>query len=254
MGWGVDLQHQPIDRFEITHSNERKHERDGSFARVAPAVYLEDWELIIDQVIDATYAIEGEQGAKMPVHIVACDSGGEDGVTDKAYDFYRLLKVKQKHRRFMLVKGGSSDADMLHESYPDNTKRKDRKANVSGDVPLWILNSNKFKTIVYNTIRRDIPGPKYTIFPDWLPESFFDELTYEVRSPDGKWKKPGKRPNEAFDQFYYSWGCIYKLNAHNINWERPPVYAYAIKDNPNIIRAQKPVEKTKRPRKSRYQF
>ena len=36
-------------------------------------------------------------------------------------------------------------------------------------------------------------------FPDWLGSWFYDELTYEERSSDGKWSKPGRGANEAFD-------------------------------------------------------
>ncbi len=41
-------------------------------------------------------------------------------------------------------------------------------------------------------------------FPDWLGEWFYEELTYEERGVDGKWRKPGKGANEAFDLFCYA--------------------------------------------------
>ncbi len=41
-------------------------------------------------------------------------------------------------------------------------------------------------------------------FPDWLGSWFYDELTYEERSSDGKWSKPGRGANEAFDLMVYA--------------------------------------------------
>jgi phage terminase large subunit GpA-like protein len=41
-------------------------------------------------------------------------------------------------------------------------------------------------------------------FPKWLGSWFYDELTYEERSTDGKWSKPGRGPNEAFDLLVYA--------------------------------------------------
>ncbi|QNS58083.1 hypothetical protein DXE53_08900 [Escherichia coli O145] len=33
---------------------------------------------------------------------------------------------------------------------------------------------------------------------------FYDELTYEERGSDGKWRKPGRGANEAFDLLVYA--------------------------------------------------
>jgi phage terminase large subunit GpA-like protein len=41
-------------------------------------------------------------------------------------------------------------------------------------------------------------------FPAWLGSWFYDELTYEERSNEGKWSKPGRGANEAFDLLVYA--------------------------------------------------
>lgn len=192
IGWGEELQHTVIDRFEITHSN-RRHETDGSLTRIKPGAFKEDWDLITEHILGLQYNIEGMK-AKMPIYLTACDSGGEDGVTDNAYSYYSRLKKEGLHRRFILVKGKGGiaiNADLIKETFLDNTKRKNRKAKVFGDIPLQLLNSNKLKDIVFNSLQRDKPGPNFCLFPDWLPVSFFDELTYEVRGIDGKWTQTG---------------------------------------------------------------
>ncbi|ADZ91091.1 phage terminase large subunit family protein [Marinomonas mediterranea] len=256
LGWGEGLQHTVIDRFEIVKSNRVE---DGQEKRVDPAKYSEDWDLITDRVINQSYQIEDHPDLRMPITITLCDSGGEDGVTDNAYEYYRRLKKLKMHEKFWLLKGDGKklESDYIRVSYPDNSKKKHRKARARGDIPLLLLNSNRFKDIVNNSsIGRDEPGAKYCYFPDWLPESFYDELTYEIRGVDGRWTKPGKKANEAFDQFYYGWAAIYQLRAHTVDWELPPVYAKPIEENPFIIRPNQleKAHKTKRERRSRIQI
>ena len=61
----------------------------------------------------------------------------------------------------------------------------------------------QLKDRVTNSLKRETPGPNYVHFPRWLGEWFYDELTYEERGADGKWRKPGKGANEAFDLMVY---------------------------------------------------
>ncbi|MGB1201251.1 MAG: terminase gpA endonuclease subunit [Cognaticolwellia aestuarii] len=252
LGWGERLEHTVIDRFEIIKS---KRQVDGEDKRVDPAAHSEDWDLITEKVINLTYQIQDHADWRMPITATLCDSGGEDGVTDNAYTYYRRLKKLNLQDKFWLVKGEGRrlDADYIRISYPDNTKKKHRKAKAKGDIPLLLLNANKFKDIVSNSsIGRQEVGAKYCHYPEWLPESFYDELTYEIRGIDGKWIKPGKKPNEAFDQFYYGWAAVYHLRAQTIDWDLPPLFARPIKENPYIIKPNQVKEiKPKRERRSR---
>lgn len=253
LGWGRDLKHTVIDRFEIMES--KRLDEDGNPKKVDPAAYPEDWKLLEEKVIDISYQIEDQNDWKMPITLTLCDSGGEDGVTDNAYEFYRYLKTKHKQNTFGLVKGEGKNlaADMIRETRPDNTKKKHRKVKVKGDIPLLLLNANKFKDILNNSLRREGDGPRFCYFPEWLPDTFFDELSYEQRGPDGKWFKPGKKPNEAWDQFYYGWAAVYRLNAHSIDWDYPPPWAKPIEENHHIIKPQQVQEpKQRRQRRSRY--
>lgn len=235
LAWGKDLEHQVIDRYKIEKSD-RVHPDDAAkFVRINPATHLEDWEKLTDRVINGSYELDDGTGRKMPILITACDSGGEDGVTDNAYEYYRQLKRQGLASKFMLVKGRATGA-AIHESYPDNTKRKDRKARAYGDVPVYLLNTNRLKDIVDNCLQRDEPGRRYCHLPNWLPQSFFDELAAEERDESGKWVKLSKRaPNETFDLFVYGWACIYKKKAETIDWDNPPPYARPISENSNLI-------------------
>ncbi len=79
----------------------------------------------------------------------------------------------------------------------------------------------------------------YIHFPDWLGEWFFNELTYEERGADGKWRKPGKGNNEAFDLFCYAHAIAILRGYERIKWgdeNDVPSWAKLPDINPNIIR------------------
>ncbi|WP_284022351.1 phage terminase large subunit family protein [Pseudoalteromonas umbrosa] len=245
LGWGEDLQSTVIDRFNIEKSKRQDPENPDKFVRVKPSAYLEDWDLITEKVINKTYPLTDGTGRFMPVLLTACDSGGEAGVTDMAYQFYRRIKKLGLSRKIMLIKGrdgkGGKDTSVIEKSYPDNTKREDRKAKAKGDVPVFLLLTDKIKDTVQNSLSRDKVGPRYVHFPKWLPESFFDELTVEERGPDGKWRKPNSQArNEAFDLFVYNWAAIYERKADRIrDWENPPLWALPQDSNPELISTDK---------------
>lgn len=225
-----------IDRFNIRSTTSRVDEH-GEEMPIEPGSYIEDWEEIERQVIDKVYPLESGDGY-MPIKAVVCDQGGEDGVSDKAYEFYRYLKRKNKHHGFRLVKGGSNkNADIYKVSYPDNSKNKERKAGAWGDVPLILLHTDKCKDIVFNNLKREESGKGFIHFPPWLGAWFYDELTYEERGFDGRWIKPGKGNNEAFDLCAYGEGVTRLLNCHkSIFWENPPPWALEQDQNPEIVR------------------
>lgn len=233
LAWGPELEHQVIDRFKIEKSKRTDPDNPDKFVRVNPAAYLEDWDLLTERVINKSYELDDGTGRRMSIMLTGCDSGGEDGVSDNAYEFYRKLKAEGLTRRFMLVKGrGTGPA--IHESFPDNTKRSDRKARAYGDVPVYLLNTDRIKDTVSAALERPEPGRRYVWFPDWLPEVFFDELLAEERSATGKWEQVSKR-NETLDLFVYNWACIYKRKADRIDWEAPPPWAVPINESSELI-------------------
>jgi len=191
--------------------------------------------LLEKYVLDKGYFLADDSGREMPIHMMAVDHGGEDGVSESAYKFYRKMKKEGKASRVMLVKGGSSaQIDKVKKSLPDNTKRKDRKVKAVGDVPLYLLATNKLKDWANNFLEREEKGAGFVHFNSWLGEWFYKELTYEERGTDGKWTKPGSGANEAWDLFVYCLAvCVY-LKADRFNWEKPPAWAKSWEENPNI--------------------
>lgn len=238
VGWGVNQENWLIDRYNLRWSQRAKDKDnpDAGFHKIDPAGHAEDWHIIIDQCIKRTYPLDDSSGREMPVSYVTCDSGGEDGVTDNAYKFYRHLKKEGLHRYFRLVKGGSAkNIPRVKESFPDNTKRSNRKTTATGDIPVLILNTLLLKDTIAAAMRRTEPGTLFMHFPGWLGSWFFDELTAEVRTDKG-WEPPStKQDNEAFDLYCYNLVGALRLGVEKINWELPPQWAVDWDDNPNII-------------------
>ena len=254
-----ELEEVLIDRFNIWKTSSRLNE-EGEELPIEPGSYLEDWGEIEKQVIDKVYELASGKGY-MPIKKVGCDQGGEDGVSNNAYEYYRKLKKNNKHGRFVLVKGGSEKkADIYKVTRPDNTKNTRRKANAKGDVPVILLHTDKCKDIVFNNLRRTERGRGYVHLPSWLGEWFFDELTYEERDFKGHWESPGKGNNEAFDLFSMGEAIARDLRYHKaIFWQHPPMWARPQDENPEIVRiegesddgkekkiAQAPAPRTKR--------
>ncbi len=221
-GWGVELESWLVDRFSVTASNRPEGDR---FAAVDPASYLEDWDLLIAQVIQRSYRMETRRDVTLPITLTLCDSGGREGVTNKAYEFYRRLKRLALHQRFQLVKGtGNQNTPRAHVTWPDTRDRKDRVSGARGDVPVWLLNVNVLKDGVAGDIARDKPGAGYHHIPEWVDSGYYSEITAETRTAKGWLRQPGIK-NEAFDLHVYNRAACIVLNAESIDWQRPPIWA-----------------------------
>ncbi|WP_189960595.1 phage terminase large subunit family protein, partial [Escherichia coli] len=201
-GYGSRGERWIIDRYNITQS--LRGDSDGESQRIDPASYPEDWDVLLTDVFHKSWPLASDPSQQMRLMAMAVDSGGEDGVTDNAYKFWRRCRRDGLGKRIYLFKGDSiRRAKLITRTFPDNTGRTGRRAQAAGDVPLWLLQTDALKDRVNNALWRDSPGPGYVHFPDWLGSWFYDELTYEERSSDGKWSKPGRGANEAFDLMVY---------------------------------------------------
>ena len=240
VGYGENSERWLIDRYNIKSS--MRSNADGESLPIDPSAYPEDWDLLISDVLNKQYRIEGLEGGFMPILAMAVDSGGEDGVTDNAYKFWRRCKRDGLSKRVYLVKGDSTKRQkLITRTYPDNTSRSDRHAKARGDVPLYLLQTDQLKDRISNALMRETVGANYIHFPAWIGEWFFDELTYEERGQDGKWRKPGKGNNEAFDLFCYVHAIAILRGYERIKWgdeDNVPHWARLPGSNPNVIRKE----------------
>lgn len=223
-GYGSRGERWIIDRYNITQS--LRGDSDGESQRIDPASYPEDWDVLLTDVFHKSWPLASDPSQQMRLMAMAVDSGGEDGVTDNAYKFWRRCRRDGLGKRIYLFKGDSiRRAKLITRTFPDNTGRTGRRAQAAGDVPLWLLQTDALKDRVNNALWRDSPGPGYVHFPDWLGSWFYDELTYEERSSGGKWSKPGRGANEAFDLMVYAEALVILHGYEKIRWPDAPEWA-----------------------------
>ncbi|HAJ1753269.1 TPA: phage terminase large subunit family protein [Escherichia coli] len=223
-GYGSRGERWIIDRYNITQS--LRGDSDGESQRIDPASYPEDWDVLLTDVFHKSWPLASDPSQQMRLMAMAVDSGGEDGVTDNAYKFWRRCRRDGLGKRIYLFKGDSiRRAKLITRTFPDNTGRTGRRAQAAGDVPLWLLQTDALKDRVNNALWRDSSGPGYVHFPDWLGSWFYDELTYEERSSDGKWSKPGRGANEAFDLMVYAEALVILHGYEKIRWPDAPEWA-----------------------------
>lgn len=224
-----------IDRYDVRKS--QREDEDGEKLWVKPHSYAEDWHELIPHVIDKEYPLDDDSGRYMGMKMVGCDSGGKEGVTTKAYDFYRHLRSIGKHQRFILVKGeGASGHPRTRTSFPDSNRR-DMKAAARGDVPVLMLNSNVLKDDLNGRLESMIPGKGMFRFPDWMPDEFYTEMCAEIREPKGWTNNSGKR-NEDWDLSYYCIGlCVSEyVRVEKIDWQNPPGWALPADEGNDLVR------------------
>ncbi|MEL6113755.1 phage terminase large subunit family protein [Photobacterium sp. SP02] len=247
--FGEGLQRWLIDRFEILTTPHRNGDR------INPAVYAEDWDLLIDQVMQKTYPLADGSGRVMKPLITLCDSGGSGdtrdnkstSVTELSYQFYNRLKGKGLAHLFRLLKGASREQDnLVKESYPDK-----RSKHAHGEIPLLILHTNRLKNRVSASYERAEFGSRYFWLPSWAERDWFDELTAEFVDEKGNWQKPERARNESFDLCAYAEAAMHYKGGDEINWQSPPAWAADWQFNSNVVDAdQQPVfERQVQPRR-----
>ena len=222
-----------VDRFPIKYSKRMDDDMEGQFHPVDPAAHPQDWDLIIEEVIEKTYPLADESGRQMAIKLSAVDSGGKDGFTVNAYSFWKRLKNDELKRgydkKFVLLKGASSvDAPRFRIGFPD-TERKDRKAKARGEIPVGFIGTLIMKDRAYGMLCAE-EGPGRVCFPEGLGRWFYRELLAETRvdtPTKAKWENLKKARNESWDLLVYAISILLhrSIGYEKINWESPPDWA-----------------------------
>ena len=236
-GFGEGNRSWPMDRFAITES--------ALGGRINPATLIEDWGILTDR-LTSTFTLP--DGRELMNHVLCVDCGGEEGVYDRALEWYRDLTHDQK-RRAWLVKGdsltfkASQKAPKVKKTKPDSTKRTSAKVSSTGDVPVLMVNTHRFKDEIYNDLQREFDGHGYVQFlyrmvdgkrVDFKDTHFEELLNAEVRGPNG-WEHIRGKNNETFDLFVYARAVWTYIGGPKINWRCPPVWAQAMATNSNVV-------------------
>lgn len=244
-----------VDQYRIVKS--ARLDDDGDPLPISPFSHGEDWDLLIDKVMDKQYNLADGSDRQMKILATFCDSGGGEGATHNSYNFWRRLRQNQDrpglHRKFTLVKGGTSkNAPRAYTTWPDS-KQTGPKATARGDVPVVLFNPNLLKDQVAGMMQRRIDGDVSTTdekrggmlrYPDWSEDWFYSQLTNEVRLAKG-WENLAKRRNEAFDLSYYAIGAVYRpreravpivnIQFDRIDWNNPPKWAEEWEHNDLVV-------------------
>ncbi len=111
------------------------------------------------------WPLASDPDVRMRLMAMAVDTGGEAGVTDNAYRFWRRCRVTSLGNRVFLLEGDGLRRDrLINRTFPDNTGRS-AAVPAGGDVALWLVRTDAFKDRVNNALWRDAPGPNYIHFP-----------------------------------------------------------------------------------------
>lgn len=238
---GPYLEQQLVDRFEITKSM-----RDGmgeDFAPIDPASYPEDWDVLTEKLLKATWRTPTE-GREIRLKRLIVDSGGEDGVTQNAYVWFRKVRRLGLTARVRLYKGASTPSAPIIKETMVGKRGKGGKGD-KGDIPLLVCNPNLLSDAVDAGLKRQTPGPGYIHFPaprhatknpnGWLSQAFFDELGAEVRNKAGTWQKIRKR-NESFDLCRMIRALMLNLGLDKVkDWNVVPEWLAPLDANSEVI-------------------
>jgi len=253
-GWGVNGESWIIDHGKILAD---------------PATSAESWDQLLDAVFVKSYPVDDRtvahgapSGRRMQIRGCGYDSGGAPGVAQQAYaawSRWRKRRGAQPDGRFgspvralgkisgrdvfsiLPLKGASGiNAPKLNVTFPDTTRAANAAA-ARGTVPVGIFNPNLFKDDLAGQLMCAEPGNWYIHFPAGLksrepPHTFFEQLTSEVRRPNGRWEKAqAAARNETLDLMTMTHVLAYLHGLGRIDWERPPVWAGDWADNPMIL-------------------
>jgi phage terminase large subunit GpA-like protein len=221
--FGEGLESATVDRYDIVRGTR------GEDFRVDPAAYPEDWDILNEKVLAATYRIDESRELRVLGTVV--DTGGEDGVTANAYAWYQRLRKQGLHHLVRLVKGASTtNENRVWIGTPRDPKTK----KPIKTVELWMVDGDSFKDVIDGYRRRKHPGPGFMHIPKWLPQHVREELDAEVRQKNGKWKKIRAR-NEFLDLFVYALAFCWMLKVQEMDWDKPKDWARPLDANPNVI-------------------
>lgn len=209
-----------------------------------PAGSAAHWRALVGAVYEKPLRLENDPSKGLLPAMVAIDTGGKAGATERAYAFARWLRRHRPdlHRRTMFVKGTDTPNPMRvwrAQWDPKVETRapkpgKTRKVINRSGVDLYLLAVNLLKDGVANALRRAIRlkggrGEGVLHLSRNLPPAVFDQICAEARDEDGAWHNERRVANEAWDLSVYARAAVIRLGGERINWQRPPSFAVAEK-------------------------
>jgi phage terminase large subunit GpA-like protein len=229
--FGADLERWTIDRREIVNPPADAPSADRR--AIDPGRYQEDWDVLFD-LLDEVFPVAGTGFGMRPCALIV-DSGGSDGVTAKAYGFYRRARKKGYVRRVFLAKGAPGwKVDRARETVPEKVNQEKRKTPT--DLRIVRIGTWRLKAEIAANLSRKDPGPDAYHLSAHLPEQVFEELCAERQTAQGWELKQGQKRNEALDLAVYGKALAIVLGAETIDWDAPPQWAARVEQNAFAVR------------------
>lgn len=229
--YGRDMERWLIERREI-HTPPK--DAPGADKRaIDPARYGEDWKVLRD-LLEEIVPVAGTPFGLKPAALIV-DSAGEDGVTNKAYAFYRKAQKDGLTRRVHLAKGMSGwERDRAVEQAPKKENGKTIKG--PSDLLLVQVGTWRLKSEILNSLARKDAGPDCYHLSKELDEQVFQEFCAERKTKQGYELKEGQKRNEALDLSVYSLGLAIVLGVEKIDWDAAQDWAAEIDKNSFAVR------------------
>ena len=196
-----------------------------------PAHRLDHWLALAKVVFDRALPLANDRTKGLKPLVVALDTHGPSGATDKAYRFARWLKRERPDiaRRAMFLRGrGELNPIRVAQAQWDPKVTSGRAVNRRG-VDLWNVYVNLLKDIVASRLRRFIQakgerGGDRLHLSAHLPEQFFAQITSESREGE-VWVNERRVRNEGLDLAVYGLATWLRLGGDKIDWSDPPKWA-----------------------------
>lgn len=218
IGWDLEGRSWILDRLTI---RQRVHD-DGIARDIHTGGSVEDWMILLTDVLDRTFPIAGRPGWHMPVAVMTVDSG-DGNVTEKARAFARRAERAGYKwgawSRVKLIKGVAGKRPALPDA-PRKIDRDEMGKPVEPVIMEWSLGVDKLKELTIERLAVTDGSPGQVHFPAELEGRFIDEYFGESLV-DGKWQRSG--PNEMLDLHGYAEAgrLMLKPDRKDIVWSDP---------------------------------
>lgn len=229
--WDAEGRSWWLDRHTI-----RQREWDDGIARdIRTRERGEDWQVLIDQVVKRTFAIEGTDMV-MPVAQVTIDVS--DGhVTWIGREFaHQCWNMGLRWGKWPIVQLVQGSPTATAPALPPKPRLVDPKGKkFPAGVMEWSVGAYKLKELALERLAITDDGPGQCYFADGIAANHFEEYFNEPLI-DGKFVRQG--PNESLDLFGYEEAArlMLKPDRKDIDWTREakarPVWATPISLKP----------------------
>ena len=206
---------------------------DDRFRDIRTRERIEDWDVLIAQVIERRFPIIGRDGWEMPVALTVIDVS-DGNVTWIGREFaarcYRAGLTWKGWPKVQLVQG--SPSAKAAELPPKPRLQDDKGKRFPAGVLEWSPGVHKLKELALERLAITDGGPGQCFFANGIAANHFEEYFNEPLI-DGKFDRQG--PNESLDLFAYEEAArlMLKPDKKDIDWvTRRPPWAQAIEFQP----------------------